>query len=168
MQQKSKYHKTANCKKGRIAKKRKLQTNWKSSTPTCPSFSASLSEYWLGEARFASIPVIIALSYHLFFTINAPVLIRSDLRPHNQIPSDQITSSIFVFFEYPFVRHPPSGCWELLGEEWLHPPRIKSKRLTAQDNTPWEHLMTFVTWNWVTCSSVTSTFPTIVLKFHWR
>ena len=24
---------------------------------TCPSFSASLSEYWLGEPRFVSIPV---------------------------------------------------------------------------------------------------------------
>ena len=71
MQQKSKYHKTANCKTEQTAKRanckkeetaNKLNCKKESSTHTCPSFSASLSEYWLGEARFASIPVMSMLS----------------------------------------------------------------------------------------------------------
>ena len=69
-------------------------------THTCPSFSASLSEYWLGEARFASIPEVMSVLSSPFFTIYAPILIGSelgsdlrsdlgrDLGSHNRIQSN--------------------------------------------------------------------------------
>ena len=103
---------------------------------TCPSFSASLSEYLLGEPRFVSIPVSSQLS--------------------------QCFCHIFFCLQYPFERDPPSRCSKLLEEGSPHPPDKGDKIDITRRSFKMERITTNVTWNWVTCASVTGACPTIV------
>ena len=50
-----------------IAEKGKWKMSTKRATHTCPSFSASLSEYLLGEPRFVSIPVSCLNAFSVVF-----------------------------------------------------------------------------------------------------